>query len=254
MKRPADKLLSIAVGGLTPLSTCDWPGQLVAVVFCQGCPWRCAYCHNTHLLDSRRATPIAWQDVVAFLRRRQGLLDGVVFSGGEPLAQRGLVDAARSVRELGFRVGLHTGGAYPRRLAEVLPLLDWVGLDVKAPFSTYASITGADGSGAAAFASAKLTIESGVAYELRTTVHPRLLSPEAIELVAEELAGLGARRYALQEFRGNGCADATLLDHDASFLSASYAARISPQFEHFELRFVAGEAHRFQCYAPARQS
>ena len=87
--------MTLRVGGLTPLSTSDWPGMLAAVVFCQGCPWRCGYCHNPGLIPARGDNEIPWEDVLAFLRRRQGLLDGVVFSGGEPTAQAGLLDAMR---------------------------------------------------------------------------------------------------------------------------------------------------------------
>ena len=101
---------ALRVGGLTPLSATDWPGQLSAVVFCQGCPWRCSYCHNPHLLAFRGAGEISWQDVLAFLGRRAGLLDAVVFSGGEPLAQHALADAMRAVKRMGFGVEVVTVG------------------------------------------------------------------------------------------------------------------------------------------------
>jgi pyruvate formate lyase activating enzyme len=228
---------ALRVGGLTPLSATDWPGQLCAVVFCQGCPWRCGYCHNPQLRPSRGGSQIAWEDVLAFLRRREGLLDAVVFSGGEPLAQSALADAMRTVRTMGFRVGLHSGGAYPARLAEVLPLVDWVGFDVKAPFDLYPLITAAPDSGSAARTSMQLVLASCVAHEFRTTVHPGQLAPEAVERMATELAQLGVRHYALQEFRAKGCANAALVnDATASFLSASFAAAIAPRFGAFELR------------------
>ena len=103
----------LSVGGLTPLTTIDYPDNLSAVVFCQGCPLRCRYCHNAELLPRRGATHIAWRDILYFLRQRQGLLDAVVFSGGEPTQQRGLADAIDEVRALGFKIGLHTAGIYP---------------------------------------------------------------------------------------------------------------------------------------------
>jgi pyruvate formate lyase activating enzyme len=234
---PRSALRSLRVGGTTPLSTTDYPGQLAAVVFCQGCPWRCGYCHNPHLLSARGADEMAWGDVLAFLRRREGLLDAVVFSGGEPLAQRALPDAMREVKALGFKVGLHTGGAYPVRLAEVLPHVDWVGFDIKAPFDAYPLITGALGSGVDAQASARLVIESGVAHEFRTTVHPRQLSAATVRRLADDLARCGVRHYALQEFRADGCADAALVnDRPLSFLTERYAAAIAPSFASFELR------------------
>jgi pyruvate formate lyase activating enzyme len=234
---PRNALRPLRVGGLTPLSTTDYPGELAAVVFCQGCPWRCGYCHNPHLLRAHGASQIPWDDVLAFLRRREGLLDAVVFSGGEPLAQRALADAMRTVKRMGFKVGLHTGGAYPGRLAEVLPLVDWVGFDVKAPFDAYPLITGALGSGIAAQSSAGLVIESGVAHEFRTTVHPGQLSPGAVRQLADDLARGGVRHYALQEFRAEGCANAALVsDRPQSFLTDRFGTAIARSFVSFQLR------------------
>lgn len=205
----------LRVGGLTRLSTTDWPGMLAAVVFCQGCPWRCGYCHNPHLIPSHSEGELPWGEVIAFLERRVGLLDAVVFSGGEPTSQAGLADAMREVRTLGFRIGLHTGGAYPRRLAEVLPLVDWVGFDVKAPFADYPHTTGVAGSGAPAKASLEMLLASGVAHEIRTTVHPALLPDAALAGLARQLAASGVKRYVVQAFRAQGCADATLKAHTA---------------------------------------
>jgi len=108
------------VAGLVKMSTTDWPGKLAAVVFLQGCPWRCVYCHNEAILDPRAPGTMEWSEVMAFLRKRRGLLDGVVFSGGEPLIDAALPDAVRAVREMGFAIGLHTGGAWPKRLAALL--------------------------------------------------------------------------------------------------------------------------------------
>jgi len=196
----------LRVGGLTPLSTTDWPGMLAAVVFCQGCPWRCGYCHNPDLIPPRGENEIPWEDVLAFLRRRQGLLDGVVFSGGEPTLQAGLPDAMREV-------GLHTGGMIPQRLAAVLPLVDWVGMDVKAPFADYPRITGAAGSGVCAQAGLRHVLASGVEHEIRTTVHPALLTDADLGHVARDLAARGVRRYVIQAFRSQGCGDETLRQH-----------------------------------------
>jgi pyruvate formate lyase activating enzyme len=188
----------LAVGGLVPFTTIDFPGRLAAVVFCQGCPWRCAYCHNPHLLP-RGAGVLPWPEVLRWLNTRRGLLDGVVFSGGEPLLQRGLPDAIAGVRALGFATALHTAGIYPERLAEVLPLLDWVGFDVKAPFAEYAPIVGCDGGGAARTALAML-LASGVAHEIRCTVPPEL-GHDALDRLCAELATLGAAPPTLQTCR-----------------------------------------------------
>jgi pyruvate formate lyase activating enzyme len=212
----------LCIGGLVKLSGCDWPGELAATVFCRGCPWRCGYCHNTHLLASDRPGEIAWQSVTAFLRGRVGLLDGVVFSGGEPTLQRGLGAAMREVRALGFRVGLHTAGPYPERLCAVLPLLDWVGFDVKAPFAEYPRLTGVPGSGTRARDSLRHLLASGVAHEVRTTVFPGLLDAAGLPRLAAELAELGVAHYALQTCRATGGT------HAAPAADAAVAAALLP--------------------------
>ena len=158
----------LRVGGLTRCSASDYPGKLAAVVFCQGCAWRCGYCHNPELRPARGAHEIPWAEVVSFLERRRGLLDAVVFSGGEPTQQRALRDAMQAVKAMGFLVGLHTAGIVPRRLAEVLPLLDWVGMDVKAPCEEHERVSGKRGSGRRARLSADLIRASGVACEFHT--------------------------------------------------------------------------------------
>jgi len=228
---------SLRIGGFTPLSTTDYPGALAAVVFCQGCPWRCGYCHNPHLLPAHGRRAIDWIHVVRFLARRQWLLDAVVISGGEPLAQRALPAAMREVKKMGYRIGLHTGGAYPERLRAVLPHVDWIGFDVKAPFDAYASITGAPRSGEPARASLSLVLASGVQYEVRTTVHPRMLGAAAVESLAMDLSARGVRNYVLQDFRSTGCADERLAGtarDDA--IAAATARRIAPLFATFDVR------------------
>lgn len=198
------------VGGITPFSASDYPGKLAAVIFVQGCPWRCGYCHNPHLQPRLPHSPLAWADVLALLERRRGLLDAVVFSGGEPTMDAGLKHALQDVRAMGFGTGLHTGGAYPRRLESVLPLLDWVGFDVKALPSGYDAITQRRGSHLAAWQSLQLVLDSGIDYECRTTVHHSLLSEAAISELADILAKMGVHTYALQAFRTDGCADESL--------------------------------------------
>lgn len=203
-------MAELRVGGLARLSTCDWPGELTATVFCQGCPWRCPYCHNPHLLAARGPQVLPWPEVLTFLRSRQGLLDGVVFSGGEPTAQRALPEAVQTVRALGFRIGLHTGGPSPDRLAAVLPWVDWVGFDVKAAFADYDLITQAPGSGGKARQSLALLIDSGVPFQARTTVHPALLDDDAMIRLNADLDVLGVSGHVIQPFRPTGCDDPDL--------------------------------------------
>ena len=200
-------LTPLVIAGLTTFSTVDWPGRLVATVFLQGCPWRCTYCHTPDLVTSapRGAEgTIPWPDVVTFLAKREGLLDGVVFSGGEPTLHAALPAAIADVRELGFGVGLHTGGAWPARLEHVLPLVDWVGLDIKDLPDEYARVTGAGPSGEAAYRSLAALQSSGVAYEVRTTVDPTVHSREDVLELCGQLSALGVRGHVLQEARPVG--------------------------------------------------
>lgn len=201
---------SVRVGGLVPFSTVDYPGCLSAVLFCQGCSWRCRYCHNPHL-QAFRAGDWTWSAVEAFLRRRRGLLDAVVFSGGEPTLQPGLARAMRHVRALGFRIGLHTAGIHPVRLGRVLPLVDWVGLDIKAPLDgRYDAITGCRHSAVPARAALEAVLAWGGTFEIRTTVHPALLDAEACRTLEAQLRSLGAPPPRWQKFRPQGCTDESL--------------------------------------------
>ena len=204
---------ALVVGGLTPLTTIDFPGELAAVVFCQGCPWRCRYCQNGHLLQRGLRSEVAWQDVLGLLHRRRGLLDAVVFSGGEPTVQRGLPDAVREVRALGFKVGLHTAGCYPERLDELLPAIDWVGLDFKALPEDYAALTGVPGSGERALDSLVYLVESGVRHEVRVTVHDTLLPAEKLQRLIALLADHGADEVMLQRCRTQHLLDPALGDN-----------------------------------------
>lgn len=224
----------VKLGGLTPLSLTDFPGALSAVLFCQGCPWACVYCHNPHLMAADAPAGTDWDSVRGFLRRRAGLLDAVVFSGGEPTLQSGLAGAMREVRAMGFRIGLHTAGPYPERLAEVLPLVDWAGFDVKARFEDYDRISGVPGSGDKARESLRLLVESGVDHECRTTVHPSLFTAPELAELSESLVAAGARRHVLQGFRAAGCRDGELNSAaDAAAVSRllEEAAALSPRAE-----------------------
>ena len=196
---------SLKVGGVTPFTAIDYPGKLAAVVFVQGCAWQCGYCHNPHLQLRLQKSPLHWSRVLGLLEKRVGLIDGVVFSGGEPTLDPAIGAAMRDVRKLGFEVGLHTGGSYPHRLAELLSEVDWVALDIKAPFSDYEKVTGVAESGLQALASAEAILAAGVKYEFRTTIHPSLINEEELAELARTLAAMGVTNYALQSFRAQGC-------------------------------------------------
>lgn len=230
--------MQLSIGGLTPLTTIDFPGHLAAVVFCQGCAWRCPYCHNPHLL------PIAhdgrdWQMLQAFLEPRRGLLDGVVFSGGEPLFQPRLADAMGGVKSMGFKVALHTAGTHPKRLRRLLPLLDWVGLDIKTSFEHYPQLTGITGSGAKAEESLRLLLESGINHEIRTTADPHLFSCKTLLELAEELAGFGVTHYVLQPCRPVGdLGRISHMENTTFFRDTALLEQLEVLFSNFMVREV----------------
>ncbi|MBQ6395590.1 MAG: anaerobic ribonucleoside-triphosphate reductase activating protein [Atopobiaceae bacterium] len=238
---------ALFIGGIIPFSTVDWPGKIACVAFLAGCPWRCPYCQN-HILqtfDSAQKDAAARgsslgtaEDLFGFLSTRRGLLDGVVFSGGEPLVQPGVIGAARRAKEMGFEVGLHTCGAFPARLREVLPYVDWVGLDVKAPWEKYDAITlartaGSRDSGALALESLEAILEAGVPMEARTTWHPSLLTPDDIAAIGRDLAARGVPSWAVQAYRHTGT-DGSLPDE--TVYPSDMPAGIAELFESFEFR------------------
>ncbi len=211
---PSSKVPSssaLRVGGLVPFTATDYPETLAAVVFCQGCPWRCGYCHNPHLIPAQGEPSFDWQAISAWLETRRGLLDAVVFSGGEPTLQPALLEAVMTTRAQGFRIGLHTGGAYPRRLQTLLPHLDWVGLDLKASPAGYMRVTGVADSELGVFEALTLIQRAGVPFEVRTTVHGALTPPEELQALAAVLKERGVTRWILQPFRAQGCDNEALL-------------------------------------------
>lgn len=194
---------AIRIGGIEKFSIVDFPNRMSAVVFMQGCPWRCPFCHNTHLQDVNAETNIVWKKFMDFLEQRKGMLDAVVFSGGEPLVQDTLGAAMDEVKALGYQIGLHTGGYRPAHLKEVLSKTDWVGFDIKAPLEAerYKDVTGGIADVEKVRESLHLLINSGVPFECRTTCDPRFLSVKDIYTIADTLKGLGVKEYYLQKYR-----------------------------------------------------
>ncbi|EEH64542.1 anaerobic ribonucleoside-triphosphate reductase activating protein [Gleimia coleocanis DSM 15436] len=203
----------LQIAGVQPLSLVDWPGKLALTVFCQGCPWTCVYCHNHQILDCQLPGIIDWAKVYETLKKRRGLLDAVVFSGGEATRQGpALKETLQQTRTLGFLTGLHTAGAYPRTLQQLLSanLLDWVGLDIKAPQDTYPLVVGANSaSGMKAWQSLDILLEGAqkttnpnFAYEVRLTVYPGMpFNPtEVVGTCLEK----GVENLVIQQARATG--------------------------------------------------
>jgi pyruvate formate lyase activating enzyme len=216
----------VPVAALTPLTTIDYPDALSAVLFLQGCPWRCPYCHNPELRPMRGAAPgLPWTYVREFLGARRGLLDAIVFSGGEPTIHPGLAEAMREVRRFGYAVGLHTNGAYPAVVRDLLDerLLDWVGLDLKAPRWLYAPATGVETTAMNTFETLRLLLRSGAPLDARTTVYRPLLDDEEVLRLAGELRPTGLTRLRLQPWRPERQAQSFPLKEDLTDLQRRVA-------------------------------
>jgi pyruvate formate lyase activating enzyme len=231
-------MAQIRLAGLEPMTTVEWPGKLAAILFFQGCPWRCRYCHNSRLVAARGRDLMPWEEALAFLRQRQGFLEAVVLSGGEPTFQPRLLEAARQVRELGYTLALHTNGYHPGRLRELLDAgcLDMVAMDVKAPFARYAEVTRVPGSGQAAAESVRAIVASGVTHEFRTTYHSDLLTAHDLRTIAADLHDAGARAYYLQAYRNEGSPDMALQLTPSAPPDPALVAGIRRLFPDFGLR------------------
>ena len=230
------------IGGLLPFTMIDFPGKLSAVVFTQGCPLRCPYCHNPELQTPSVQTEIDWKGVLELLEKRKRLLDGVVFSGGEPLMQPDIEEAIRTVKQMGFSIGLHTSGAFLDKLEKVLPLVDWIGLDIKAPFNKYAKASGTVETfemGKKAEQALDMILASGVSFEVRTTTDPRVLTKEDVLSLADVLSSKGVRRFVLQEYRPinkEGVPEPTYGEITAFYTDKDFLKRLGNLFVGFDVR------------------
>lgn len=229
---------NILIGGVETFSTVDFPNQMAAVVFMQGCPWRCPFCHNKALQKIGGETSFIWDKFFEFLQGRKGILDAVVFSGGEPLVQDCLGEYIKQVKELGYKIGLHTGGYRPEAFEKVLPLVDWVGFDIKAPLEAehYRKAVGGINHFVEVEKSLHLLAESGKAFECRTTCDPRILSVEDIYNIADSLKALNVKEYYLQRYRqveGDNTSDA---ECNKFFEDEKLLNYLQTTFEIFEVR------------------
>ena len=177
------------VGGLTPCSLSDYPGKVAAVVFTQGCNFCCPFCHNGALIpmDAPASDLVPPGRLTETLDARRGCLDGVVLSGGEPTLQPELPRFARWLKRCGFQVKLDTNGSQPEVVRQLLAdgLLDFVAMDIKAPWRLYDRLAGRRISLSAIRQSIDLIAGSGIEHQFRTTAVRELLSEEDLQQITE---------------------------------------------------------------------
>ena len=192
------------IQGYQKMSLLDYPEHVACTVFTGGCNLHCPFCHNAGLVRTPVSEPNATEEVLRYLERRRGLLDGVCISGGEPLLQPDLETFLRQVKHLGYLVKLDTNGSLPRRLAALLStgLVDYVAMDVKSSPAGYAAAVGGEVDMSVFEASVKQLLEGDIPHEFRTTAVKGIHTLQDFEEIGRWLKG--AKRYYLQRFVDSG--------------------------------------------------
>jgi pyruvate formate lyase activating enzyme len=189
----------LAIASLQPVTLSDFPGKVAALIFMQGCNFRCSYCHNRSLLNTDKKITIDKEDVLAFLQRRRGKLQGVVVSGGEPTMQRRLIPFLREIKSMDYAVKLDTNGSYPDVLQKLLEenLVDYIAMDIKAPLKDYRRVVGQYVDTSSILRSIDLIMSTPeLEYEFRTTALKSQLSQN--DLLDCGALIRGATKYFLQ--------------------------------------------------------
>lgn len=188
------------IAGIQKLSLIDYPGKLSCVVFTQGCNFRCPYCHNPRLVYPQDFEPcLDIDDIFSFLKARRGKLDAVVVSGGEPTLQRNLVHFVLNCKKLDFLVKLDTNGSNPGVLEFMFrkKLVDYVAMDIKAPFDKYHTVCGCAVDISMIKRSMQIIETSGIEYQFRTTFDTSLMDSSDIKRITHILSD--PMRYTVQE-------------------------------------------------------
>lgn len=190
------------IGGYQKLTLIDYPGKLATTVFTVGCNFRCPFCHNPELVDLRLThNEKSEQEFLDFLRSRQGKLEGVCITGGEPTLQPDILEFMRKIKALGFLVKLDSNGMRPDVLRKALDekLVDFIAMDIKNQIDRYDETTGTKVDKERIKLSVKMIMNSGLLYEFRTTAVPGIHTEKDFVAIAKWLQG--ARSYYLQEYR-----------------------------------------------------
>lgn len=187
-------------GGFEKFTLIDYPGKVACMVYTIGCNFRCPYCHNPELVDETVEYTWSEEDILRFLEKRKGVLEGVCITGGEPTMHEDLPDFIRKVKKLGYAVKLDSNGTNPGMLKDLISggLVDYVAMDIKSPLRKYKETVNRPADLGAIQKSIKLLMRSGIPYEFRTTLIKSLVSPEDLEEIGGEIRG--AKKYYLQKF------------------------------------------------------
>tara|TARA_Y100000034_G_scaffold44576_1_gene54747 strand:+ start:39119 stop:39859 length:741 start_codon:yes stop_codon:yes gene_type:complete len=191
------------IKGFQPTSLIDYPGKICSVIFIYGCNFRCGYCHNKELVlkyvhdtnnkqnnNNHKLSTIPQQQILNHLEKRKHLVDAVTITGGEPTLYKELIELIQKIKQLGYLVKLDTNGSNPELLKELIDknLVDYIAMDVKAPFSKYKDIVNVDIDINKIIKSIALIKNSNIDHEFRTTIVPSLLSKQDVVDIAKSLS------------------------------------------------------------------
>ena len=190
--------------GFQKLTLLDYPEKVACILFTMGCNFRCPFCHNASLVRAEEKAEISEEEVLSFLKKRQGVMDGVCISGGEPLLYDGLEDFITKVKALGYSVKIDTNGSFPEKLKALVRegLVDYVAMDIKNSFDKYPLTAGTVVNIDNIKESINFLMSGEVEYEFRTTLVKELHTYEDMESIGKMI--IGAKRYFLQNFVDSG--------------------------------------------------
>ena len=192
------------ISGLQKLTLLDYPGKMACTVFTYGCNFRCPFCHNAMLVTEENIDNISEDEFFTFLKKRQGILDGVCISGGEPTLQKDLAEFIGKIKDMGYAVKLDTNGSKPEVLRKLISenLLDYVAMDIKNSPAKYSLTCGCEIDIALIKESVSIIKESGIDHEFRTTTVRELHTAEDFAEITDWIKG--DSKYFLQQFVDSG--------------------------------------------------
>ena len=196
------------IGGLQKTSFLDYPDKISTIIFTSGCNFRCGYCHNPELINSK-TSKYSTEEIIQFLKTRTGKIDGVVITGGEPCIHKDLIDFIIKIKELDFLVKLDSNGSYPDVIEKCIPYIDYIAMDIKAPLYKYQTVINSPVNIDNIQKSITLIMKSNLDYEFRTTVLKSMLNIEDFKAIGNLISG--AKKYYLQKFVPSKTLDKTLL-------------------------------------------
>ena len=188
------------IGGLQKTSLLDYPDTISAIIWTVGCDFRCPFCYNKDIIIGN-VELYSEDEIFSFLKKRFGMLEGLVITGGEPLMQEDIIDFCEKVKKISYLIKIDTNGIHPKKLKELIDkkLVDYIAMDVKAPKKKYDKLTDVKTNIKKIEKSIDIIKNSTVDYEFRTTVVPNLITKEDIINIAKWLEG--AKRFYLQQFK-----------------------------------------------------